>query len=126
MRYQDLVKGFLISQVRHQGFILSLFLFPLCSLSFCFCSLSSALINSCFSNVYCFKKIRMCQSPSLHRFMVGCSSSADSPGEVKFHVMDEQPPLPLSQPTPAAVTVQLRIAEGNFSLTSVFCSSTRS
>lgn len=57
--------------------------------------------------------------------MVGCSSSADSPGEVKFHVMDEQP-LPLSQPTPAAVTVQLRIAEGNFSLTSVFCSSTRS
>uniref|UniRef100_A0A3P9B9I4 Uncharacterized LOC101474050 n=2 Tax=Maylandia zebra TaxID=106582 RepID=A0A3P9B9I4_9CICH len=45
------------------------------------------------------------------RFMVGCSSSADSPGEVKFHVMDEQPPLPLSQPTPAAVTVQLRIAE---------------
>lgn len=61
----------------------------------------------------------MCQSPSLHRFMVGCSSSADSPGEVKFHVMDEQPPLPLSQPTPAAVTVQLRIAEGNFSLTSV-------
>ncbi|XP_030591776.1 zona pellucida sperm-binding protein 4-like [Archocentrus centrarchus] len=45
------------------------------------------------------------------RLMVGCSYSPDSPGEVRFHVMDEQPPLPFIQPTPVAVTVQLRIAK---------------
>ncbi|XP_051797215.1 zona pellucida sperm-binding protein 1-like [Acanthochromis polyacanthus] len=41
--------------------------------------------------------------------MVGCSSSAGSPGEVWFHVMN-RPALPPIQPTPATVTVQLRIA----------------
>lgn len=43
------------------------------------------------------------------RLMVGCSSSLDSPGEVWFHVMNP-PTLPPIQPTPATVTVQLRIA----------------
>ncbi|KAG7504563.1 hypothetical protein JOB18_012047 [Solea senegalensis] len=43
------------------------------------------------------------------RLMVECSSSSGSPGEVKIHVMD-RPPLPPVQPTPAMVTVQLRLA----------------
>lgn len=51
----------------------------------------------------------------VHRLMVGCSYSPDSPGEARFHVMDEQPPLPLTEPTPVAIAVQLRIAKGDFS-----------
>ncbi|GAA6215539.1 uncharacterized protein LOC121198293 [Lates japonicus] len=44
------------------------------------------------------------------RLMVECSSSPGSPGEVRFHVMDQPPPPPI-QSTPATVTVQLRIAK---------------
>ncbi|XP_038550535.1 uncharacterized protein LOC119884114 isoform X3 [Micropterus salmoides] len=43
------------------------------------------------------------------RLLVEYSSSPGSPGEVRLHVMDQPPPLPV-QSTPAIVTVQLRIA----------------
>ncbi|XP_041827410.1 uncharacterized protein LOC121630922 [Melanotaenia boesemani] len=43
------------------------------------------------------------------RLMVGCSSSPHTPGEVRFHMMD-QPPQPPIHPAPAAITVLLRLA----------------
>lgn len=49
----------------------------------------------------------------IFRLMVECSSSLSSPGEVKLHVMD-QPLHPPAQSTPATVTVQLRIAAGDY------------
>ncbi|KAM9745035.1 uncharacterized protein ACNS7B_009524 isoform 2-T3 [Menidia menidia] len=48
------------------------------------------------------------------RLMVGCSSSPDTPGEVRFHMMDQLPQPPI-QPKPAPVTVLFRIAtDGSF------------
>ncbi|KAM7386401.1 hypothetical protein PAMA_009154 [Pampus argenteus] len=44
------------------------------------------------------------------RLMVECSSTPGSPGEVRFRMMDQSPPPPPVQSTPATVTVQLRIA----------------
>ncbi|XP_072225370.1 zona pellucida sperm-binding protein 1-like isoform X2 [Leuresthes tenuis] len=48
------------------------------------------------------------------RFMVGCSSSPDTPGEVRFHMMDQQS-QPSIQLKPAAISVLFRIAtDGSF------------
>lgn len=55
----------------------------------------------------------------IHRFVVECSSSPSSPGEVRLHVMD-QPLHPPAQSTPATVTVQLRIATGDYLLCILF------
>nr|XP_019967630.1 PREDICTED: uncharacterized protein LOC109646336 [Paralichthys olivaceus] len=47
------------------------------------------------------------------RLMVECSSSPGSPGEVRLHVMDQPPPPsppPPIQPSPATVSVQLRLS----------------
>lgn len=55
----------------------------------------------------------------VNRLLVEYSSSPGSPGEVRLHVMDQPPPLPV-QSTPAIVTVQLRIATGDCLLCTLF------
>lgn len=67
---------------------------------FCFCT--------CAVSIYIFIGL-IFSSTNVCRMTVGCSSSPYTPGEVRFHMMDE-PPL---QTPPPPVTVLLKLATGS-------------